>query len=203
MPVSTTVQRRVFCRLALTVWAGQALGAAAATPSAASNSSVLPKGAQAGDLLFRQGTERVSQLVLSVDSGAFSHVGMLVGQPGAWQVLHATPSERSGQPDGVVLDPLDFYLAPERSRIHRLYQVQSVNNHARARAVQWAMQQQGRGFQMMDEGNGTYCTLLVWQAWQQAGLDLEVPFKEITIPILQGRYLMPSALSQSRKLVAL
>ena len=60
----------------------------------------LPPQAQAGDLIFRQGTEAVSHMVRTVDQGLYSHVGLLVGQVGAWQVVHATPSERPGQPGG-------------------------------------------------------------------------------------------------------
>ena len=38
----------------------------------------LPAQAAAGDLLFRQGTETISHLVRAVDTGDFSHVGLLV-----------------------------------------------------------------------------------------------------------------------------
>lgn len=83
-------------------------GLAFATPQ-------LPPQAAPGDLIFRQGTENVSQLVQAVDGGDFSHVGMLVGRPGQWKVLHATPSERPGQADAVVLDSLDFFLDARRA----------------------------------------------------------------------------------------
>ena len=39
----------------------------------------LPPQAQAGDLIFRQGTEAVSHMVRTVDQGLYSHVGLLVG----------------------------------------------------------------------------------------------------------------------------
>ncbi len=81
----------------------------------------LPPQAQAGDLIFRQGTEAVSHMVRTVDQGLYSHVGLLVGQAGAWQVVHATPSERPGQPDAVVLDSQAFFLAPERGHAFAIY----------------------------------------------------------------------------------
>ncbi|UUC94014.1 MULTISPECIES: hypothetical protein [Comamonas] len=75
----------------------------------------LPPQAAPGDLIFRRGTEHVSHLVQAVDHGDFSHVGMLVGRPGQWKVLHATPSERPGQADAVVLNSLDFFLDARRA----------------------------------------------------------------------------------------
>ncbi|WP_370680581.1 YiiX/YebB-like N1pC/P60 family cysteine hydrolase [Comamonas sp. GB3 AK4-5] len=162
----------------------------------------LPAQAAAGDLIFRQGTESVSQLVRAVDRGEFSHVGLLVAQPGApgqWQVLHATPSEKPGQPDAVVLDSLDFYLAPQRSRSYQLYRVQA-SDQARQQAVDWALAQQGRAFDLLDSGHGVYCTTLAWQAWQQAGVPLDAAFTEVTLPLLNGRYLLPSGLLRAPQL---
>lgn len=164
--------------------------------------SPLPAQAAPGDLIFRRGTENVSQLVQAVDGGDFSHVGMLVGRPGQWQVLHATPSEREGQPDAVVLDSLDFFLDVRRAHAYRLYQV-TADPGARERAVAWAMAQQGQPFQLLGSGQGIYCTTLVWRAWLQSGADLEVVFTEVELPILGGRYLLPSSLSRSSRLRAL
>lgn len=160
-------------------------GLAFATPQ-------LPPQAAPGDLIFRQGTENVSQLVQAVDGGDFSHVGMLVGRPGHWQVLHATPSEREGQPDAVVLDSLDFFLGVQRAQAFRLYQV-TADPGTRERAVAWAMAQQG-------SGQGVYCTTLVWQAWLQSGVDLEVVFTEVELPIFGGSYLLPGKLLRSSRL---
>ena len=173
-----------------------ATGLALLASSAAAQN--LPAGAQAGDLIFRLGTERISQMVQAVDQGRFSHVGLLVGAPGQWQVLHATPSERPGQPDAVVLDPLAFFLAPERAQTHAVYQVQGASAQRRQQVVQWALSQQGRPFQMLESQEGVYCTTLVWQAWQQAGLDLEVRFTSVMLPVIGGNFLLPSALQASR-----
>ena len=162
----------------------------------------LPPQAAPGDLIFRRGTENVSHLVQAVDHGDFSHVGMLVGRPGQWQVLHATPSERPGQADAVVLDSLDFFLDAQRAQAYRLYQVAS-DPGTRERAVAWAMAQQGQPFQLLGSDQGIYCTTLVWRAWLQSGADLEVVFTEVELPILGGRYLLPSSLSRSSRLRAL
>lgn len=159
----------------------------------------LPPQAAPGDLIFRQGTENVSQLVQAVDRGDFSHVGMLVGRPGQWQVLHATPSERPGRTDAVVLDSLDFFLDAQRARAYRLYQVAS-DPGTRERAVAWAMAQQGKPFQLQGDAQDLYCTTLVWQAWQQGGMDLGVVFTKVELPVLGGLYLLPGKLLLSSRL---
>ena len=158
---------------------------------------VLPASAQAGDLIFRRGTEGVSQMVLGMDKGHYSHVGMLVGERGRWNVVHATPSEKVGQADGVVLDSLEFFLAPQRSEAFAVYGLKNVSIHQRRSAVKWALAQQGRGFEIVAAGKGIYCTTLVWQAWRQAGLDWPVSTTEVTLPVLKGHYLLPSALQTS------
>ncbi|NIF84503.1 hypothetical protein F3J24_13430 [Comamonas sp. Tr-654] len=159
----------------------------------------LPPQAAPGDLIFRRGTENVSHLVQAVDHGDFSHVGMLVGRPGQWQVLHATPSERQGQADAVVLDSLDFFLDAQRAQAYRLYQV-AADPGTRERAVAWAMAQQGKPFKLQGDTEDLYCTTLVWQAWQQGGMDLGVVFTKVELPILGGRYLLPSTLLRSTRL---
>lgn len=158
----------------------------------------LPAGAQAGDLIFRQGTELVSDVVRAVDRGEFSHVGMLIGTPGNWQVLHATPSERAERGDMVVVDTLAFYLDPSRTRSHAVYHVQATPSQ-HTLAVTRARTMLGKPFRIAD-ANGTYCTALVWRAWQQAGVDLEVEFTALAIPLLHGNYLLPSILQGSPRL---
>lgn len=157
--------------------------------------------AQPGDLIFREGTEAVSDAVILVDRGPFSHVGLLVGEPGAWQVLHATPSEVPGRPDGVVLDPLAFFIDPLRAKQYVVYQVQA-SPEQRSHAIEAAYAMLGKPFRIADD-IGTYCTVLVWDAWRKAGVDLDVTFTYLALPLMHGKYLLPSALLASSKLQAL
>jgi len=173
------------CGVLVTAWAQAELHTAL----------LLPADTQAGDLIFRRGLEATSDMVLRVDGGEFSHVGMLLGQPGAWQVVHATPPEVPGRTDGVVVDDLAFFLDPVRSQTHAVYQVQA-SVEQRMQAVQHALSEHGKRFRLADPA-GTYCTLLVWRAWQQAGLDLAVDFTWLALPLMQGHYLLPTPLSQS------
>ncbi|WP_024890357.1 YiiX/YebB-like N1pC/P60 family cysteine hydrolase [Luteimonas huabeiensis] len=158
----------------------------------------LPPGARAGDLIFREGTEAVSAAVIAVDRSGYSHVGMLLGGPGRWQVLHATPSEVPGRPDGVVIDPLAFFLDPQRARRHVVYAVRA-DEEQRARALAHARERVGRRFRLADP-SGTYCTALVWDAWRAAGVDLDVRFVRLALPLMQGDYLLPGELMASPRL---
>lgn len=164
----------------------------------APDSPGLPPGAKAGDLIFREGTEAVSAAVLSVDGGPYSHVGMLLGSPGQWQVIHATPAEVPGRDDGVVIDALAFYLAPARALAYAVFQV-DADPAQRAAAVQAAHARLGAPFRLADPA-GTYCTELVWAAWQAAGVDLDVRFTALALPLLAGDYLLPGELAASPRL---
>jgi len=158
----------------------------------------LPAGVQEGDLIFREGTEAVSVAVMALDRSGFSHVGMLVKRQEAWSVLHATPSERPDAADGVVIDSLDFFVHPDRARRYEIHHVEA-DSATRLRAVASAMRNVGRPFLVADT-RGTYCTLLLWDAWRDAGMDLDVTFEHLSIPLLAGDYLLPGALLQSARL---
>jgi len=139
--------------------------------------------------------------VLALDGGPFSHVGMLIGGPGNWRVIHATPAELPGRTDGVVVDALAFFLDRSRARQYAVYQVKADGDQRRA-AVRAAQDKVGLPFRVADVG-GTYCTRLVWDAWRQAGVDLNVRFTPLRLPLLAGEYLFPRALRASPMLVPL
>lgn len=163
----------------------------------------LPPQAQAGDLIFRTGTEGISHAVMAIDQGLYSHVGVLIGNAARWQVLHATPAERPSSPDAVVLDELSFYLHPQRASAFQVFHVRAASAQQRQRAVDWALAQKGRRFHMLDPAQGTYCTTLAWDAWAQAGITLPVQRTQLALPLLSGTYLLPSALAASPRLQAL
>ena len=50
------------------------------------------------------------------------------------------------------------------------------------------------------DASGTYCTLLVWDAWRRGGVDLDVRFSRVALPLMQGDYLLPSQLRLSSRL---
>lgn len=158
-------------------------------------------GASPGDLIFREGNEAISDMVLTMDDGHFSHVGLLAKQAGEWVVIHSTPAEIEGRIDGVVIDPIEFFISPQRSRHHAIYRVEATVDQ-REHAVRWARSQEGTPFSVLSP-EGIYCTTLVWKAWQSAGLDLEAQFTHMAIPLAEGDFLLPSGLLSSSKLTLL
>lgn len=158
-------------------------------------------GARPGDLIFREGNEAISDMVLAMDEGRFSHVGLLAKQEGKWVVIHATPSEIEGRADGVVIDPINFFISPQRSRHYAVYRVEATDDQ-REHAVRWAKEQVGTPFSVLAPV-GIYCTTLVWEAWLEAGVNLEVQFTHLAIPLAKGDFLLPSGLLSSPKLTLL
>lgn len=158
-------------------------------------------GASPGDLIFREGNEAISDIVLTMDNGRFSHVGMLAKQEDKWVVIHSTPSEVEGRVDGVVIDPINFFTSPQRSQHYAVYRVEATDDQ-REHAVHWARSQEGTPFSVLSP-EGIYCTALVWKAWMSAGVDLEAQFTHMAIPLAGGDFLLPSGLLSSSKLTLL
>jgi cell wall-associated NlpC family hydrolase len=152
-----------------------------------------------GDLIFRIGTDWRSEAVRggSDDPDPYSHVGLLVGSPEHWQVLHSTPAEKPGRADGVVLDDLAFFAAAERARGIALYRV-AAGAAERAAAVRFAYSRLGAPFRLVDnDTEGNYCTTFVWRAWREAGIDLGARFERVTVFSDSAHYLFPPALRRS------
>jgi hypothetical protein len=157
---------------------------------------------QPGDLIFRIGDSWQSDVVRGVAStrrqnkrgDPYSHVGMLVGSPGHWQVVHAVPAEIPGRADAIMRDDLDFFLSPERARGVSIYRV-SAADASRAAAVEYVLQRLGTPFRIVgNDHEGLYCTTLVWAAWQRAGVDLGARFERLEVPFSAGDYLLPHSL---------
>jgi len=205
---------------------GLLLGHAAAAHKTDAPPHGIPRGTQSGDLIFRKGTEPISDLVRSLDDaqGAnaggraeFSHVGILIAASelppevlaaadlalppeSDWFVLHATPSEVAGRPDSVVLDTLRFFTSPALSTGHAVYRVANADAAQRRAALTAALAQLGQPFSLTDE-SGTYCTELPYAAWLSAGVNLDVRFKRLAIFLFAPRdFLFPSALMASPRL---
>jgi cell wall-associated NlpC family hydrolase len=161
---------------------------------------------QAGDLVFRIGQSWQSGVVRGVERDAhsagdpYSHVGMLVGNPTHWQVVHAVPAELPTRSDAVVLDDLDFFLAPEQARGAAIYRV-AADPSTRAAAVDHALARLGMPFNIAaNDTEGQYCTTLIWYAWQHAGMTLGAQFDDLNLPLMAGRYLLPHSLRTAPEL---
>jgi cell wall-associated NlpC family hydrolase len=160
---------------------------------------------RAGDLVFRIGNEWQSDVVRYAGGRGdpYSHVGMLIGAPGRWQVLHSVPAEVPGRESAVVSDELDFFLAPERARGIAIYRVEA-DDESRAAALHHARQRLGTPFRVVEnDREGQYCTTLIWYAWQRAGIDLGAKFEYLDVPLASGHYLLPHSLRTAKRLYLL
>jgi uncharacterized protein YycO len=155
--------------------------------------------------VFRIGTAWQSALVRRAEKKTaapdpYSHVGMLIGEPGHWQVLHSVPAELPGRPDGVVRDDLDFFLAPERASGVAFYRART-DAATRMRAVNNALARLGTPFHIVaDDREGQYCTTLIWHAFRLAGFDLAAHFDQLNVPMSAGAYLLPHGLREAKHL---
>lgn len=152
-----------------------------------------------GDLIFREGTEPISDLIVQSEKNTYSHVGMLYKKQNQWFVIHATPPEIKGRADGVVIDPLTFFIAKERSKHYAIYKVKGTAKQHQ-QALTYTLAELNKPFRL-NEKEGTYCTLLIYQSWKKAGVDLEPKFTHITMPLLKGDYILPKDLILSKHLL--
>jgi hypothetical protein len=155
---------------------------------------------QPGDLIFRIGDGWQSEVVRGVTNtrkkrgDPYSHVGMLVGSPGHWQVVHAVPAETPNRTNTIVRDDLDFFLSPERARGVAIYRV-AADAVSRTAAVEYVLRRLGTPFRIVENDHiGQYCTTLIWAAWQRAGVDLGARFEHLEVPFSAGDYLLPHSL---------
>ena len=151
-----------------------------------------------GDLVFRRGRSLVSDAVLAAEGGGeFTHVGLAAASEGRVWVLHALPPE-DGVKGGVIAEPLEAFLAPEKASTGALYRPRDGRAAAVAVEAAWKLV---RGRVPFDDAfdlttvDKLYCTELVWRAYLTAGVDLE---SGISTP--RGKYLLPDRLEQSPQL---
>jgi hypothetical protein len=173
-------------------------------PDAQSSAPLPGERLREGDLIFRVGTNWQSDAVRGAakrdDDDPYTHVGLIVGSPDNWQVLHSTPAEKPERADGVVLDDLAFFIAPERARGVAVYRVEA-SPVERAAAIRFARSRLGAPFRLTDnDSEGNYCSTFVWRAWREAGVDLGARFERVTVFFDSVYYLFPSALRRSARL---
>lgn len=161
---------------------------------------------ESGDLLFRKGRSLLSRAVLEVDPGAgFSHVGLVVRRGGRALVIHVEPGSSVDPGSTVRVEPLTRYLAPAKASAAALHRVDApAALRRRATAVALGYARRGLDFDDaydLSTPDALYCTELVWRAYLEAGLDLvDAELDSLTVPLLQGPYLLPGRLLASRHL---
>ena len=171
--------------------------------------SILPEDCElrAGDVVFRRGGSVTSNAVLMADRGGhYSHVGIVVDSAGVMMVVHAVPGEPEyeGDPDRVKMEtPSKFFSSlnackGEVCRAHDSIAAQ------RAASVAKAIYLRGVLFDHHYDSNDTttlYCTQLVMEAYQKAGIRLTgPPTHTYDLPGLRCTCWLPSDLYHSEEL---
>lgn len=127
-----------------------------------------------GDLIFREGISFESRAVLEIDSGAYSHIGILYKGEKGWEVIHAVPGETEGGIDTVKIEPLAQFLQPDRC-VQATTLRTNTSDEIATRAVRYAKTKVGKPFDNsfdLHDTSAYYCTELIWQAYLRQGIDL-------------------------------
>lgn len=157
--------------------------------------------AQDGDLIFRQGRDMVSQLVLSQSSTPqYSHVGVIIKRGSSTMVVHALPKE-GGFAGGVVIESLDEYASLENAVSVGVYRVDGMAVGKMGKMREYLLHQVGKpfddDFSMADDG-AMYCTELAVKSYVSADVDLDGRVGYIEVMTILEPVVTPDALSMAR-----
>lgn len=164
---------------------------------AADTAVAIPANIQSGDLVFRDGGDITSEIIKTLDHSGYSHVGMIYLSDQGVQVIHATPQERPGTGDAVVIDTLAYFRTHAKNQHIVFYHI-NASTQQHAGALRYALSRAGQSFGFT--ANSLYCTQLVYQAWQSAGLNITTNHKWLKVPLIDDPILLPQDITDSRLL---
>lgn len=201
-----TRRSRRIRRAALSILAAAALGASAIAllPSARARLFVAAAPAladmdeaaeaQAGDLVFRMGTDGDSAAIAQAGRWGYSHAGLVTRvEGGVAYVTHATTdSLRPGQ-NGVILSEWGEFASPDLARRFALYRPQGVGQAALEKAAKNAESHLGETFSLdvFERGDPVYCTTLIERSMRDAAIPFHPPRKELSLAGMKLKLLMP------------
>lgn len=148
-----------------------------------------------GDLLFRAGRGWRSAIVRSASNSMLTHVGVVdLAEEGQAYVIHAAPAE--GKQEGKVRrQSLREFVGQESASALIVYRP-NLEEASLRRAVRAAEGYAKSGISFDDDFNlasddALYCTELIWKAFLDAGVDLQLIRTEVTFPGMTGEYIFP------------
>ena len=158
-----------------------------------------------GDVIFRRGRSLVSRAVLSADGGSeYSHVGLVSVRGNHVWIIHSVPAEPAEPRSGVIVEPIQAFLAPERASAAAIYRSRNPQAALRAEREAWGFARAQIPFDDafdLSTPNALYCTELVWRAFLASGLDLRGGTPSTPAQVKNERYLLPSRLEKSPDLL--
>jgi hypothetical protein len=156
-----------------------------------------------GDLIFRQGVDFTSDIVLkNRQRSAYSHVGMVIIYKGEYMVLHSSPAENESDFDGVKLEKLALFSQSDRARhiaVMRVSDREEVRQAAARNAVKYLGLAFDASFDLEDESK-IYCTELILKAYKPLKINLLSPLRDAKVPFVQSRFLMPQDMYENENL---
>lgn len=155
-----------------------------------------PETWKSGDVLFLNGTSWRSRIVRWIEGADndFSHVGIVMKRGESVWIIHADPEFGQDGHGQVVAEPWRAVLSPDRASGGAVYRLTDSNTYACESACRTA-DEFAKAHVPFDHNfdlntpDRLYCTELVWQSFQKAGIDLR--------PQSMGKYLFPSDLMSS------
>ena len=141
--------------------------------------TIIPDGVEVmpGDVLFRRGEGILSNVVLHVDNGRYSHVGIAVDSAGVIMVVHAVPAEPdyAGDPDRVKMDRLETFYSREYAVNGEITRIADRSAAKAASLEAIRLYRQKILFDHDYDSSDTtrlYCSELVENAYRKAGVSL-------------------------------
>lgn len=168
---------------------------------------VIPKESEflEGDIVFRRGVGLSSEAVLYVDSGQYSHVGIVANYQGKKMIIHAVPGEKEfeGDIDRIKMDSIQKFYSHDKAvagAICRPYDL-GIGKKAANRA----MELYGKHIPFdhdYDSSDTTklYCTELLMYIYQKEGKELvDGDGHVFNVPFINHKVYTPSDIFKSKQ----
>ncbi|MBE2895204.1 C40 family peptidase [Spirabiliibacterium falconis] len=155
--------------------------------------SHLPK-LHIGDWVLRQGTTLDSKIIMQVSNSRFSHIGMIVATEPVPLVIHATTDDGYHEKNQVFLSPLREFLSPNLAHAYMIIRPHFLTLSQKHEIAQRLRQTEGQPFRLATKNQPhLYCTTLLADHIQSVLPTFQPHWQAISVPLMQGEYLMPRA----------
>ena len=141
--------------------------------------TIIPADAEVlpGDILFRRGEGVLSRVVVHVDNGRYSHVGIAVDSCGVLMVVHAVPAEPDfpGDPDRVKMETVEKFFDRENAAVGEIVRIDTRKVAEAASLEALRLYRRRLLFDHDYDANDStrmYCSELVETAYLKAGVSL-------------------------------
>lgn len=147
-----------------------------------------------GDWVFRSGTSAESQLIKTLSSSAYSHIGMVVSVQPEPLIVHATTDDDPQRANQVLSSTLNAFIDPKLAQGFAIARPRFITEQENQHAATWLLKQLKQPFVLAERSSAhLYCTTLLVDAIQHSSNPFQPEWQQINAPIFSGEYLFPSA----------